>query len=386
MPDKRIDLKTLLAAREHVVSIIVNGQQIVGWSDYSISSSMVTPADGFTMSRPFDRDAWAACAPDSRIKVLVDGAPIVTGIIDGRSKSGADGTMQIKGRDHIGRLLDESTPRENFSGLTMHKLIESIARPWFTSVVLTGARDRDIRRGKGRHHAASGSEPVILKSLQSKYGKVEPGMLKWQLIQQICSQVGVLAWSSGDGAELVLAKPNYSQGIQCVIRHTAPGSSFDSNCIELRFAQDLSDCYAHILCVGSGGTTDHDYGRAYRSGWNHDGPEHDGTGNRFRLPKSLIMTEQAIRSNREATDLAAREHARRLFRSETVTASMPYHGQVSAGSRKTLFAINTIARVIDEEIDYDENMIIHGVTFEASRNGGETTSLELVPVGTEIVQ
>jgi prophage tail gpP-like protein len=385
MADKTIDLKALLAAREHVVAVIVNGQQIVGWTDYSISSSMVTPADSFTLRRPFDRDAWAACAPDSRIKVLVDGAAIVTGIIDARSKTGSGGTMEIRGRDHVGRLLQESTPRENYSGLTMHGLVESLARPWFTNVIFDGAQDRALRRGKGRHHASSGTEPVILKSLQSKYGKVEPGTFKWQLIQQICSQVGVLAWSSGDGANLILSKPNYTQGIQYVIRHTKQGSSFDSNCTEMTFGQDLSDCYAHILCVGSGGTTDEDYGRAYRAGWNHDGPEHDGTGRLFRLPKSLIMTEQAIRSNKEATDLAEREHARRLFKSETMSVTMPYHGQVSAGSRKTLFAVNTIARVIDEEIDYDENMIIHGVRFEASRDG-EKTSLELVPVGTEIVQ
>ncbi len=385
MPDKQLDLKALLDAREHVVSVIVNGKQIVGWIDYSIEHSMVMPADAFTLSRPFDRDAWAACRPDSRIRVLVDGAPVVTGILDARSKRAADGTFEIRGRCHVGRLVQESAPRENFSGLTMHGLIALISRPWFNEVVLDGARDRNLRRGKGRHHAASGNEPIILKTLQSKYGKVEPGMLKWQLIQQICSQVGILCWSSGDGTELILSKPNYNQAPQYVLRHALASSGYDSNVIDMTFTQDLADVYAHILCVGSGGSTDEDYGNVYRAGWNHDGPNEDGTGNRFQLPKSLIMAEQAIRSNAEAKKLAEREHARRLFKSETMTVQMPFHGQTSSGLRKTLFAINTIAHVSDEDIDYEEKMLVHTVRFEGSREG-ERTTLELVPSGTEIVQ
>lgn len=385
MPDKPIDLKALLAAREHTVTIIANQRQVQGWIDYEISQSMVTPADSFTLRRPFDRDAWFTCEPDTRIKVLVDGTPIVSGIIGSRTKQSAEGTMEIAGRDLVGRLVQESAPRESFSGLTMVGLVELLARPWFSKVVLSGLRDRNLRRGKGRHHAVSGAEPIILKTLQSKYGKVEPGMLKWQLIQKICSQVGVLAWSSGDGNELILAKPNYNQAVQYVLRHSAPLSRIDSTCLDMIYSENLEDCFAHYLCVGSGGSTDEDYGNTYRAGWKHDGPNPDGTGDRFHLPKSLIMTEQAVRNNREATQLAEREWARRLFRAETMTVEMPFHGQLAAGSRKTLFAINTIAQVIDEEIDFDQNMLVWAVRFSGSRDG-ERTTLELVPAGTEIVQ
>ena len=385
MPDKPIDLKALLAAREHTITVIANQRQVQGWIDYTISQSMVTPADSFTLRRPFDRDAWFTCEPDTRIKVLVDGTAVVSGIIDSRSKQSADGTMEVSGRDLVGRLVQESAPRESFSGLTMVGLVELLARPWFSKVVLDAARDRSLRRGKGRHHAVSGSEPIILKSLQSQYGKVEPGMLKWQLIQKICSQVGICAWSSGDGNELILAKPNYKQSPQYVLRHSAVGSHTDSTCLDLMYSQNLSDCYAHYLCVGSGGSTEEDYGNTYRAGWKHDGPNPNGTGERFHLPKSLIMTEQAVRNNREATQLAEKEWARRLFRSEVTSVEMPFHGQLAAGSRKTLFAINTIAQVIDEEIDLDQNMLVYGVRFEGSRDG-ERTTLELVPAGTEIVQ
>lgn len=384
MPDKPIDLKALLSAREHVVTVIVNQREVSGWLSYSIAQSMTTPADAFTLSRPFDRDAWFTCEPDTRINVIVDGAPVISGILDGRSKSAADGTMEITGRDHIGRLVQESADRDSYDNGTLETLLSALMSPWFSKLTFDAGLDRDVRRGKGRHHAAAGTEPIVLKNIVSKYGKIEPGQFKWQLIQQICSEAGLIAYSSGDGTELIVTKPNYTQGVQYVCRHVRSGSQFDSTTKDLRYSENLADAYAHYLCIGTGGTTKEDYASTYRKGWKHDGPNPNGTGDLFHLPKSLILVESAMRSNKEATAIAEREWARRLFKTKAMTAVMPFHGQLSAGTRKTLFAINTIAQVIDEEIDFEQNMLVHSVRFEASRDGGEQTTLEMVPVGTEI--
>jgi hypothetical protein len=62
-----------------------------------------------------------------------------------------------------------------------------------------------------------------------------------------------------------------------------------------------------------------------------------------------------------------------------------YHGQIISGTTRTLFALDTIARVIDEEIDLDQDFLIYSASFSASYDSGEKTVLQMVPRGTELV-
>jgi hypothetical protein len=61
------------------------------------------------------------------------------------------------------------------------------------------------------------------------------------------------------------------------------------------------------------------------------------------------------------------------------------HGQrYNSSSREAIYAFDTIADVFDEELDEGARMYITAVEFAGSKGSGETTTLTMVPVGTEL--
>lgn len=372
----------------HRVTIAIGNQQIDGWSEYEIDSSMVEPVDKFRITRPFDKQAWDLCKLDSKVKVAIDGTVILDGFVDGRVKHAADGTMEISGRDKAGRLVQESIAQvAGLDGLTMVDAIEKLAAPWFTDVVLSDARNRNIRRGRG-HRAPAAGEPAIFtvkgKLDEEHAGRVDPGETRWNVIEQLVSSVGVLCWSSADGRELVVGKPNYGQAIQYLFRHSLEQGSTVK---DLVYEESVADGFALIEIHGAGAGDASNYGDDVTSyiGTAKDGPNPDGTGADFQFPKRLAHFQRAIQDNAEAARAATREMTRRNFKRRHVTVSVPLHGQVVAGTIMTLFAPNTLARVIDTDLELDAIYLLYACKYKGSRGSGETTEIMLVPRGTEFV-
>lgn len=372
----------------HRVTIAIGNQQIDGWKDYEITSSMVEPTDSFHITRAFDKLAWDLCKLDSKVKVAIDGTVILDGFIDARVKHAADGTMEISGRDKAGRLVQESIAQvAGLDGLTMVDAIVKLAAPWFTDVVLSDARNRNIRRGRG-HRAPAAGEPAIFtvkgKLDEEHAGRVDPGETRWNVIEQLVSSVGVLCWSSADGRELVVGKPNYGQAIQYLFRHSLEQGSTVK---DLVYEESVLDGYALIEIHGAGAGDASNYGDDVTSyiGTAKDGPKPDGTGADFQFPKRLAHFQRAIQDNAEAARAATREMTRRNFKRRHVTVSVPLHGQVVAGTIMTLFAPNTLARVIDTDLELDAIYLLYACSYKGDREGGETTEIMLVPRGTEFV-
>lgn len=374
-------------SRSHQVSITIGDRQIGGWLDYEILSTMIEPADGFQMSRPFQLDAWNLCRLDESIKVAIDGTLVLDGYIDDRSKSAKAGTMEIAGRDKSGRLVQESIPNvTGWDGLRLDEAVRRLSAPWYTSVSLSNARNRSVSRGRG-HKAAAGSEPAFFKvagKLDEEHsGRLDPGETRWNVIEQLCSSVGLLCWSAADGRELVLGQPNYSQAIQYLFRHGRSGSTVK----DMVLKESIRDAYALIEVHGAGQGDDADFGDNVTTfvGIAKDGPKTDGTGKHFLRPKRLAKSQTAQASNAEAKRAADREMKRRNFHLRQLTVDAPLHGQVVAGKIPTLFVPDTLGRVIDDDLESDESWFIYACSYKGSRAGGETTNLMLVPSGTEFV-
>lgn len=381
-------------AREHRVSIVVADRQIDGWIDYTIDSSMVEPADSFRLRGPYHRDTWKLCPRDARVQILIDGVVMIDGFIDYRERGAKEGTLELGGRDKGGRLVMESIPHVTFSGLKMTQVITKLVYPWFESVSISDARNRIVRRGKG-HKAPAAKEPIIFDTRSGN--RFDVGQIRWAAIEEIVSQAGLLAWSSGDGKEFIVGKPNHDQAPQYLVRHAVDRD--ESTCIDLVYREENTNRYSLITVVGSGGGTITDYGENVtgRTGTVVDGKGAKGTGRDFARQKILVMPEQALRDNAQALRIARREQIRRDFERNRATATMPYHGQIVAGQTRTLFAPNTIARVVDEELPVgdgsassralghlDYPFFIYACSYTGSRDGGETTRLDMVPKGTEI--
>lgn len=370
----------------HNIRVIVDGKEVGGWTDYEISQSMRTPSDAFTLSRAFDRAAWDLLQPDRPIRVLIDEVTVLTGFIDDTDKSDSgEDTITISGRDKVGRLVQESAPAVSYKGLTERDLIGRLASPWFTSVVNSNARNRSVVRGRGRK-AASGTEPI---KLDTRGGTtIEPGQARWAVIEELLKQSGHLCWSSGDGRELIVGLPQYNQLPQWSIFHPGEASKrgLEGNALGFGIKRSTGDRYSKIVVVGSGSGTDANYGSAVSSRYGEakENPATpDGDGTTFSAPKRLVLVED-VQSRAEATALAKREMARRALDSLRVNAVLPLHGQVLAGTRPTLFALDTMARVEDEVTGVRGAYLFDSLTFTGSRKNGQRTKVSCIPKGTEV--
>jgi len=377
--------------RKHRVSIVVEDREIEGWKSYQIESSMITPADAFTLTRPFQAEAWNLLRKDARVRVQIDGVTIIDGLIDKRRKSSKAGELEISGRDRCGRLTQESAESINYQGLLLTDAVKRPADPWFTTVTLSDARNRSLRRGKG-HRVPSGDEPVTVNIRVPRSGRVHPGMTRWAVIDEICSTAGYIVWSSADGREIFIGKPNTAQSPQYLIAHGRPGSTTKTTCMDLTWDEDNGDRYSMITVAGAGGSDEDDVNfganvTSRKGRWKDNPAGLDGVGRDFIYPKRLFMPERDFDSNGDAQRVAEAEAARRNFRARVATAIMPQHGQFLNASAPTIFAPNTIARVVDEDFDpiVDERFMVTACTYSGDRDGAETTTLELVPAGTEIV-
>ena len=144
--------------RVHRVSVTIGGLQIGGWIDYEVLSTMIEPADGFTLTRPFSLDAWNLCRPDEAVKVAIDGTVILDGFIDDRARDAREGTMEIAGRDKSGRLVQESIPNVGgWNGLLLDEAVRRLSAPWYTAITFNNARNRSVAAARATRRPPAAS-------------------------------------------------------------------------------------------------------------------------------------------------------------------------------------------------------------------------------------
>lgn len=372
----------------HEISLVIDGQQVKGWESYEIVTSLLEPANHFTVRMPFSRDAWDLCKTDREVRVLVDDVVIMRGWIDERTVPEDDEVLEVTGRSRVSRLVQESAPGISFAGADVFTLIKQVAAPWFTNVIVSNATNRNILRGRGKK-AKAFDRGVVLHTKKPVGSHIQPGSTRWQVIETLLSQAGYICFETGDGSALFVGEPNYDQEIQYSFFQPAANSkrTAESTVIGLGVRESTADRYSRIIVVGSGQGTDANYGAAVASRYaeakdNPDDP--DGVGLSFTEPKRLIRP-LAVQSNAEAQELADREMARRDIHKQSITVRAPGHGQVLGGIYPTLFTYDTIAAVEDERTGIAGLFYVTGCTYRSQRKGGEETLLMLAPKGARLV-
>jgi prophage tail gpP-like protein len=374
----------------HVITAIVEGQQVTGWISGNVQTSMLTPADSFVMRMPFSLRSWNTLRNDARITIQADGITLLDGFIDKRIRHGRGGTLEISGRDRVGRLVDESAPAFNFTGLTIEAAVKRLISPWFTQLTLTNAKNRRLRRGRGRR-IAGGAEPVVTVNVKvPRKGNVHPGETRWQLIHEIVSRSGLIAYSTADGKEFFVGKPNHTQAPQYLFTLPAPGSNFKLCTVrEFTITEDAGERYSMYLCAGVGGQGDTNYGANVvdNRGVAFDNPfnRKDGTGRDFIRHKRMFLPERAFESYKDAQRVAELEQRRRDYKRHLISIEAIGFGQYLVPDQPTLYAPDTVARVVDEEMELDAKYLVVECSYSFDRDQGDRTTLHMVPVGQEIV-
>lgn len=412
------------------MTVTAGGQVVPDWKSYSISIDMLRPADAFSLSVRFSHAAWRLLATDVEIGVHIDDTRILTGFIGGREKvPGPSGTMlQISGRDKTGRLVDESAPLFRYGGLHIKELAEEICDingryPLFERVVLINTRNRSLLRSKRGRKANVSLEPLVdsvvggfraglgvagvtIPEVDTKLSfrvdrppiiepgifrgrspskKVQPGQSRWSVLEEWLREARLLAWSTGDGRELFIGLPNYEQEAQYLFYEAGVEDSERerTNC-SIRVIENVEEMYALYLACGSSKGNGQNYGGAVTKNWASakDNPEHnDGTGIHFRRPKTLLVSDDGIRSPRDAQERAEREKLQREAGHVELEISTDGHGQIYSGDVPTIYAVDTISHVVDRDTGIEEPFLITAIDFHGDESGQRTT-LRAVPKGT----
>lgn len=364
------------------------GNDVTGWfstgvSDYAINIDLRVPADTFAFTFQTTETLYAVCEPDNEVRVFVDGLRVFTGLIDDRARAGskASGSLiTIRGRDIMGRLVDESAPLIGFGGIGVidlaKKIIEGSA---LSTVVASNVTNRRLRGGKV---PGASSEPPILNGVKAPK-KVEPGESSWQVLAHFLEETGYVAFTGADGASLVITKPNHNQPPAHTLIYAPLGSARAKlgNVMKIDDVTSIGEMYSLIIALVQPPETSAE-DTPPRRGIARDNPARpDGTGARFRLRKRLILQDDAATNATERAERELKERAQTVFQR---TVTVEGHGTVKPTGERVYYTPDTIVRVEDDEIDSRGDWYVAGVTLAGNQQNGQSTTLVLVPRGTDL--
>ena len=354
-------------------------------ASFDLTSDMLELADPFTLTAPLTSELWDLTPPDSTVRVFIDDSQVLEGYLDERERTldRSGSVLSLSGRDKGGRLVDESAPFLTYGNVgDLESLAKSLVAPWFTSVTLSNARNRAQIRGRDRRLAHAPQEPTIALD-RREARKVEPGETTAQVLTYFLERAGLLGWSSANGREFIIGKPNYSQAPQFFFFAGAAGSSRmrETNILSAVYRESVSERYSEIQAVGSSTGDSENYGP------NVTRRTATARSNALLHRKRLVVVDDDINSAMAAQARADREMRLRDAGGRALTLSVAGFGQALGGdpeTRPALYACDTMARWEDEEIGVRGDYLITKVRFMRDRDG-ERTELSLVPRGTELV-
>ena len=272
--------------RRHHLTVAVDGVELDGWKTAAIESDILTPGDAFTLTRGYDALAYKRLRLDAEVTLLVDGTPILNGFIETRRGNWQGFT--IAGKDRVARMVAESAPLDlDLAGRDLVSVAGELAAPWFERIVLSNAENRELMRGGGRK---GHGRPLLNPSTDAR--RVAPGASKWEALDELLQRAGYLAWSSGDGQSLIIARPGFGQEVLHVF-HVAEGSC---NCADISYNESNASRYALIVAIGTGRGDDLNHAAHSLARWaaSRDNPEAlDGTGENFLHAKRLVLPVEA---------------------------------------------------------------------------------------------
>lgn len=435
--------------RSDFVFLEVEGRRIDTWTSYKVDSDLLVPADAFSFELGFgsigtsDGDRTKArafaelrdlVAPGARVRVYV--GDDVTGrnrsrylqlsgrITEHEVDVGADGgtVLRVTGRDDAWPMVQSHVPvslvREQ--GTSFIALVRAAVAPWSIEVVTDASAARDILTGRSglsgeqellveqaraqgidpalmrrslvrraareqkpldtflgttssdraRDRSSSGQTPSDIERITLREARPRPGETVWEYLERHARRLGVMMWMNPRG-QLVLGSPHYSQAPLYSFVRRFVNRDDDPNTILGGPVRDTIDERVSRVTV---------YGRTH--GDDVERARVRATASDADMPLAIehVVHDNDIRTEAEANRRAKRELAEATARSRTVEYALPDHGM-----GRYLYAVDTMARVVDEWAGIDEAMYVTGRTFMRSRDAGTSTTVRLARRGSIVL-
>jgi prophage tail gpP-like protein len=128
-----------------LVKIVVNGTEFAGWEGVTITRTLYTCADAFSLAAPWDpgqADLVAAFRPFGYqpAAVSIDGDLLLTGRVEAvtATVNASDRAVNVQGRSLTGSLVDCAIDigRFQFDGLTLGAIARQVCQPFGVTVVV----------------------------------------------------------------------------------------------------------------------------------------------------------------------------------------------------------------------------------------------------------
>lgn len=341
MPDARIDTPEVTlwtGGKIHSgwksVAVTLNLDHLAGEFDLTVSEGWLEGGRLVSNKIP----SGAACA------VKIGGETVITGYVDVTSpRYGAeDHQIGVRGRDRTGDLVDCSAEVKEFLNQKMEAVAVALCAPFGVTV---------------RTQADTGA-PFARVAINA-------GDSVSEIIERMCRQRGVLAWSDGQGA-LVIGRPDVGTPVATLVRGDAAGNILSAEAQDDR-SNRFSDVTTLLTREGADDMMADDISHSR-------GAARDPGVTRHR---PLILVPET--SGGEGMDMnrrAAFEVRTRAAKGRKATVKV--RGWSHAGG---LFLPGQTVAIEDEWLGVSGSMLIGNVTFTCGDDSGTVASLTLYPPG-----
>ncbi|MEM9488100.1 MAG: phage baseplate assembly protein [Myxococcota bacterium] len=344
------------------IRVTIDGQTLSRVTRAMVRCDLLELADSWEVAiDPVTERVRFLVREDAEVSISVEGTTVIRGFVEDieTSASRADRAMVIRGRDRAGRLVDEAMPLGKLRGLDLVQLGQRVAGPWFSRVILSNARNRQLVRGLGRKVAA-GAEPIFSRVADAQL-RVEPGQTRADVLRHFIDPARLLAWSSADGRSLILGRPNRRQMPQYLLDRRRVLSS--------NRRQSAAERGARYTAYSTRRKT---------------ATQTDPRGT-FQRDKHIAITASAAANRRQLRHQLAAEVARRTAEADALEiTAIGFTQRYSPTDRPTLFAPDTVARIVLPVVGIDFDYLITAVTYRLAGRTAET-DLSLTPVDMEIL-
>ncbi len=425
-------------AAPEIELVTETGVVLTRWLSYSFNSHFLTPTDAwnFTLD-PHDQDGEKleadAVAPGRRVYLLLKGRTQGTGYIDeiaATADKSSGVVWSVSGRDLLSPAVDGYvTPERPQFAPTMTLLDAMIAvfGPYGFDTRAKYAPSNDLNRnlvtggfgGFGGGPTAAEREQELGRLIRSAFNREAPedkedsdfdarqAMEASEFAQRckphphegafgyaarVLQRFGLWIWLTGDGKQIVVGKPNFTQAPIYSLRRRYKGQ--ENNILRGSVSRNIGEQPTVIIASGhgGGGAGKHCRIRAVMRNPAVDAPDTDAIVKEWKgkgaieitskyagpkmtshVGKPVFLHDQDARTQAQIEAFCRREMALKVQKSLATHYTVQGHEESGA-----LWSVDTMATVIDEPAGVAEDLWVLSRTFVKSRSGGTTTELELI--------
>jgi prophage tail gpP-like protein len=362
------------------------GRETENVTAFRLDSSYLTSTDGFevTLVEPdFELTRKLELQP---VSIYLGGNLQMVGRID-KSTRGKNGeAVTLFGRDYISEMVEchvDPAVKIKKNASLAQAILDAAGTVGIANVVGdAGVTMRNLRTGA---NISGGAAPPDFTALKQDEYKLNPGEGIFEFSNRLAARHGATIQPTDKRDTIALTAPDYGQDVSFLLQRYRVDPTAVGNVLEGEATRDYSRFPTHVLATGKRGAK----GEPKQALFNQIQAELED------LLAGLIETERQLPTNNPASietlyrlwylrDEQARtaaqiaKSAQRAYADrfkETLAYTSTVQGHTDVDGR--MYAIDTVARVIDEVAHVEEELWVETVSLSYSKESGPRTEMAM---------